>query len=172
MISSMSPHSSLWPGQKSFPFLCHLLELLCCPWLCVTPAVPVLANSHQAGAAPQGEMNIPIINREACRCPSVPPGANTQILRSACPFQPGFTSQPEPAFEEWRGLMAHTKSSRWPVSISAVHYANGNKVPASCLPLSLCWLMKTSPKQTLGAAEKCSHVVLENLPHLLTKTEI
>lgn len=131
MMSSMSPHSSLCPGQKPFPFLCQLLELLSCPFLCVIPAVAVLADSHQVGAAPQGEMNIPIINREASR-------NKYQILRSACPFQPGFTSQPEPAFEEWRGLMAHTKSSRWPVIISAVHYANGTRcLVLACLCITL-----------------------------------
>lgn len=139
-ISSMWPHCCWWCHEAEQDRNLFLSCVICwncspAPSLRVIPAVPVLANSLHLGAAPQGEMNIPIVNREACRCLSVPPGTNTQILRTACPFQPGFTSQPEPALEERRGLMAHTKSSRWPAIISAVHYANGNKVPGTCLPL-------------------------------------
>lgn len=70
-MTSMWPHSCWWcheADQDGNLFLCHLLELLSCPFPAFTlrclchPCSSVLANCHDAGAAPQGEMNIPIIN--------------------------------------------------------------------------------------------------------------
>lgn len=171
-MSSMSPHSSVWPGQKPFLFLCHLLELLCCPLLCVIPAVPVLANSHQAGAVPQGEMNIPIITGKPAGALL---GLQEQIPRSwevpAPSSQVSFTARA--CLWGVKGINGSHKIFQVAchhLSCALCKWKQGAcYLPAS---VSLCWLMKISPKQTLGASEKCIHVVLENLPHLLTKIEI
>lgn len=149
-MSSMSPHSSLWPGQKPFPFLCQLLELLSCPFLCVIPAVAVLADSHQVGAAPQGEMNIPIINREASR--------NKYPNPEKClPLPARFHFTARACLWGVKGINGSHKIFQVACHHLSCALCKWNKVPGTCLPLYHCadW-WKSHPNKHLELLKNVS----------------
>lgn len=179
MVSSIWPMLVVpWgrPGQKPLPFLCQLLELLSCPFPSlwgarVIPAVLFWQIASTQELHPkvkwtyhyhQGSMQVSFCasrnkytNTENC----LPLPARLHFTARAC----------------LRGVKGINGSHK--IFQVACHHLSCAlckwKQGAWYLPASVshCWLMKISPKQTLGASEKCIHVVLENLQHLLTKTE-